>query len=100
MLASKSVHTLPLQNVFAAGPCSSRCRLVSSQPCAQGNRFDHADRLFHSLPGTWQNCLHGSSDVKELLPEFFCQPEFLRNSNAFSLGTRQVRLTLALQFNG
>ena len=29
------------------------------------------------------------SDVKELTPEFFCAPEFLRNSNNFNLGTRQ-----------
>ena len=28
--------------------------------------------------------------MKELTPEFFCQPEFLRNSNAFRLGTRQA----------
>lgn len=57
----------------------------------QGNRFDHADRLFTNVPATWDNCLHSSSDVKELTPEFFYQPEFLLNSNAFNLGTLQVR---------
>lgn len=56
----------------------------------QGGRFDHADRLFHDLAATWDNCLHSTSDVKELIPEFFYQPEFLLNSNAFHLGTRQV----------
>ena len=29
------------------------------------------------------------SDVKELTPEFFCAPEFLRNADNFNLGTRQ-----------
>ena len=56
----------------------------------QGDRFDHADRLFHSVVDTWQNCLQNSSDVKELTPEFFYQPEFLLNSNRYSLGQRQV----------
>lgn len=32
---------------------------------------------------------HICSDVKELTPEFFCAPEFLRNSDNFNLGTRQ-----------
>lgn len=30
------------------------------------------------------------ADVKELTPEFYSQPEFLRNSNEFNLGVRQV----------
>eukprot|EP00884_Botryococcus_braunii_P012044 jgi/Botrbrau1/20840/Bobra.0156s0065.1 len=55
----------------------------------QGGRFDYADRLFHSMAATWRNCLEGSSDVKELIPEFFYQPDFLINSNHFNLGTRQ-----------
>ena len=60
---------------------------------AQGGRFDHADRMFHSVESTWRACLENTSDVKELVPEFFYQPEFLRNSNGFDLGTRQVRMT-------
>ncbi len=32
------------------------------------------------------------ADVKELTPEFYSQPEFLRNSNDFNLGMRQVWL--------
>ncbi len=39
---------------------------------------------------TWQNSLHNSTDVKELTPEFFYQPEFLLNPNGFDLGERQV----------
>ena len=56
----------------------------------QGGRFDHAERLFFNVATTWDNCLHSSSDVKELTPEFYHQPEFLLNSNAFNLGTQQV----------
>lgn len=56
----------------------------------QGGRFDHADRLFSNVAATWDNCLHSSSDVKELTPEFYHQPEFLLNSNGFELGTQQV----------
>lgn len=57
----------------------------------QGGRFDHADRLFSNVAATWDNCLHSSSDVKELTPEFYHQPEFLLNSNGFELGTQQVQ---------
>ena len=57
----------------------------------QGGRFDHADRLFSNVAATWDNCLHSSSDVKELTPEFYHQPEFLLNSNEFELGTQQVQ---------
>ncbi|EIE23680.1 beach-domain-containing protein [Coccomyxa subellipsoidea C-169] len=55
----------------------------------QGGRFDHADRLFSSVPATWNNCLVNTSDVKELTPEFFYLPDFLTNADGFCLGTRQ-----------
>ena len=48
-----------------------------------------ADRLFHSIGDTWRTCLTNMSDVKELIPEFFTNPEFLRNANALPLGTMQ-----------
>ena len=62
----------------------------------QGGRFDHADRLFHDIAATWENCLQSSSDVKELVPEFFYQADFLLNSNSFHLGTRQVSITIRM----
>nr|XP_028963058.1 BEACH domain-containing protein B isoform X2 [Malus domestica] len=55
----------------------------------QGGKFDHADRLFQSIEGTYQNCLSNTSDVKELIPEFFYMPEFLVNSNAYHFGMKQ-----------
>ena len=54
-----------------------------------GGRFDHADRQFHSLPDTWRNCLTCTSDVKELIPEFFFIAEFLRNAGGFDFGVKQ-----------
>jgi len=60
----------------------------------QGGRFDHADRLFSSVPAAWSNCLVNTSDVKELTPEFFYLPDFLINADSFCLGTRQVWLHL------
>lgn len=60
--------------------------------CQQGGRFDHADRLFSSVPAAWSNCLVNTSDVKELTPEFFYLPDFLTNADGFCLGTRQVSI--------
>ncbi|KAJ4830317.1 hypothetical protein Tsubulata_011294 [Turnera subulata] len=55
----------------------------------QGGKFDHADRLFQSIEGTYRNCLSNTSDVKELIPEFFYMPEFLVNANSYHLGVKQ-----------
>jgi hypothetical protein len=33
--------------------------------------------------------LSNTSDVKELIPEFFYMPEFLENSNSYHLGVKQ-----------
>ena len=55
----------------------------------QGGKFDHADRLFQSIESTYRNCLSNTSDVKELIPEFFYMPEFLVNSNCYHLGVKQ-----------
>ncbi|XP_073008552.1 BEACH domain-containing protein B isoform X1 [Typha latifolia] len=55
----------------------------------QGGKFDHADRLFQSIDSTYQNCLSNTSDVKELIPEFFYMPDFLVNTNSYHLGIKQ-----------
>ncbi|CAH9105180.1 unnamed protein product [Cuscuta epithymum] len=55
----------------------------------QGGKFDHADRLFQGIEGTFRNCLSNTSDVKELIPEFFYMPEFLINSNGYHFGAKQ-----------
>ena len=43
------------------------------------------------MGAAWRNCLGGSSDVKELIPEFYYLPEFLANTDGHHLGVRQVR---------
>ena len=55
----------------------------------QGGFFDHADRLFHSIAATFEAACTNTADVKELIPEFYYLPEFLRNSNGIHLGVRQ-----------
>ncbi|KAF3447262.1 hypothetical protein FNV43_RR12442 [Rhamnella rubrinervis] len=55
----------------------------------QGGKFDHADRLFQSVESTYRNCLSNTSDVKELIPEFFYLPELLVNSNSYHIGVKQ-----------
>ena len=50
-----------------------------------------ADRLFKSVSGSWSVCVdEGSSEVKELTPEWYSSPAFLRNANGFDLGSTQA----------
>lgn len=55
----------------------------------QSGRFDCPDRLFFDLAGCWRSCLTSTSDVKELIPEFFTCPEIFTNTNNFPLGETQ-----------
>ena len=60
----------------------------------QDGRFDHADRLFFSIPIAWKNSYSLSQDVKELIPEFFYNANFLKNHNKLHLGERQEEHSL------
>jgi hypothetical protein len=55
----------------------------------QGGKFDDANRLFHSVPRAWNNVLENMADLKELVPEFYCNAEFLANSSDLPLGQQQ-----------
>ncbi|KAJ6246259.1 beige/beach-related [Anaeramoeba flamelloides] len=55
----------------------------------QDNAFDKPDRLFQSIPNSWKNFFTFSFNVSELLPEFFCLPNFLTNLNQLNLGELQ-----------
>jgi len=56
----------------------------------QGGHFDVADRLFSSVTRTWDMCTgQSAAEVKELTPEWYCNPSFLRNANNFKLGMSQ-----------
>ncbi|KAG8453968.1 hypothetical protein GDO86_000553 [Hymenochirus boettgeri] len=52
----------------------------------QGGKFDHADRTFSSISRAWRNCQRDTSDIKELIPEFFYLSEMFVNSNNYKLG--------------
>ncbi|KAJ4456355.1 putative Beige protein 1 [Paratrimastix pyriformis] len=55
----------------------------------QGGKFDTPDRMFHSVGEAWQSAaVSASGDVKELIPEFFYLPDFLRNGAGLTLGRR------------
>uniref|UniRef100_A0A0K2TIY0 Neurobeachinlike [Bombus terrestris] n=1 Tax=Lepeophtheirus salmonis TaxID=72036 RepID=A0A0K2TIY0_LEPSM len=53
----------------------------------QGGKFDHPNRIFSSIKTSWQNCQRDTSDVKELIPEFFSLPEMFVNMNGYKLGS-------------
>jgi Beige/BEACH domain len=55
----------------------------------QSGRFDCPDRLFFDIAESWKSCNTLSSDMKELIPEFFTLPEMFLNSNNFPLGSTQ-----------
>uniref|UniRef100_A0A7N6B3L6 Neurobeachin n=1 Tax=Anabas testudineus TaxID=64144 RepID=A0A7N6B3L6_ANATE len=59
--------------------------------CANNNKFDHPDRTFSSIARSWRNCQRDTSDVKELIPEFYYLPEMFVNSNGYHLGMREDR---------
>lgn len=54
----------------------------------QGGKFDHADRLFSSVSLSWKNCQRDTSDVKELIPEWYFLPEMFYNQSEYRLGAR------------
>ena len=57
----------------------------------QGGHFDHPDRLFHSIPQSWASASRlNTTDVRELIPEFYYLPDFLLNKNNFNFGTKQT----------
>ena len=57
----------------------------------QGGHFDHPDRLFHSIPQSWKSASQlNTTDVRELIPEFFYLPQMFLNENKFNFGKKQT----------
>eukprot|EP01125_Pyxidicula_operculata_P005179 TRINITY_DN1880_c1_g2_i4.p1 TRINITY_DN1880_c1_g2~~TRINITY_DN1880_c1_g2_i4.p1 ORF type:complete len:2284 (+),score=559.04 TRINITY_DN1880_c1_g2_i4:47-6898(+) len=52
----------------------------------QDGKFDHPMRMFWSIAETWNGCLNNPMDVKEMIPEFYYNPDFLTNQNNLVLG--------------
>ncbi|KAL5265653.1 hypothetical protein ACHWQZ_G006391 [Mnemiopsis leidyi] len=56
----------------------------------QGGSFDIPDRTFHDMRTTWKLASSESTtDVRELIPEFFYLPELFHNTEGFRFGERQ-----------
>lgn len=56
----------------------------------QGGSFDIPDRTFHDMRTTWRLASSESTtDVRELIPEFFFLPEMFHNLERFRFGERQ-----------
>ena len=53
----------------------------------QGKNFDDPNRLFNSLSNSFENAITQKSDLRELIPEFFCFPEMFLNMNELNLGS-------------
>jgi hypothetical protein len=52
----------------------------------QSGKFDHANRLFVSIPNAWRYGKTHPNNYRELIPEFYFQWCFLINENGFDLG--------------
>ncbi|XP_063161769.1 neurobeachin isoform X2 [Candoia aspera] len=61
---------------------------------ANDGKFDHPDRTFSSVARSWRNSQRDTSDVKELIPEFYYLPEMFVNSNGYNLGAREDEATV------
>ena len=81
--------------LFSSGyscPLSVYLWLMRMEPFAtlhidiQSGKFDHAARLFLSIANSWKLSTTHQNDFRELIPEFFTQPEFLLNKNGYDLG--------------
>lgn len=56
-------------------------RLPHTACLMQSGRFDEADRLFISVPASWDSVVSQNMDLKELLPEHYLPDQsFLRNA--------------------
>lgn len=55
----------------------------------QGNSMDDPNRIFQSIAHSYQHSLNDFSDVRELIPEFYCLPEMFVNSNFCNFGFKE-----------
>jgi hypothetical protein len=73
-------------------------RLIPFSYCCielQGSSFDDPDRQFINLMSTIEHCLMHTSDVRELIPEFYSLPEMFFNINNINFGKKQDNTTVS-----
>ena len=56
----------------------------------QGNKFDDPDRIFSSIPKTFESATTLKDDVRELIPEFYYLPESFLNDNNIDFTQNKV----------
>ena len=84
---------------MAVSRFSTRADLLTRYRCAyrlepfttqqiniKSGRFDYASRLFRLFGDSFEFVCSNINDCRELIPEFFFEPEVLQNINAFDLG--------------
>ncbi|XP_069496706.1 neurobeachin isoform X2 [Ambystoma mexicanum] len=82
-------------NTHYSTATATLCWLVRIEPFttfflnANDGKFDHSDRTFSAVARSWRNSQRDTSDVKELIPEFYYLPEMFVNSNGYNFGVRE-----------
>ena len=54
----------------------------------------HSENELADVGACWRSCNTSTSDVKELIPEFFSSPEIFTNTNSFPLGKTQAKISI------
>lgn len=68
---------------------------TSSFKILQGGNFGPSDRVFNSIERAWKSAsTELTTDVRELIPEFFFLPDFLENVNHMDFGVSQNGTTV------
>jgi hypothetical protein len=60
----------------------------------QSEKFDQSDRLFGSIEGNYSGVFKIPGDFKELIPEFYYNPYFLKNLNKYDFGITQKNILI------
>lgn len=82
-----------LYNVCYVSPLCVYLWLMRMEPFTtlhiqlQSGKFDHAARIFSSVPNAFKMATSHMNDYRELIPEFFYSNVFLENRNHFDLGS-------------
>lgn len=85
-------QTPAMWSSYAVSPLTVYMWLVRMEPFTtkhiemQSGKFDYASRQFSSIPDSYRMVTTHLNDFRELIPEFFFQPEFLVNADGFDLG--------------
>ena len=58
----------------------------------QGDGFDKRERQFLSMINSWNNCMNETTDIRELIPEFFFLPEMFINFNRINFLNDKINL--------